>query len=117
MNILLQVNADSEWIYPLIAGTGVSIFLSIMVWSLSRNVAENDNTIKENAERHDKDIKEQQIIITRMKDEVDRLKEKVSENNHTTNSKIYEMAAKISKDLNELSIKIAEMKRDDNHSK
>ncbi len=120
MNIFLQVSSQShnEWIYPLVVSTIVTIVLSIMIWSLNRNIAKNDQDIKENADRQEKDFKAQEVIISRMKDELNNLKDKISENNNSTNSRIYEMAAKISRDLNELSIKIAEMKRDDNnHSK
>lgn len=112
--IYLQVAEPSnEFIIPLIVGTGVSIFFAIMAWSLTRNIAANDVAIKENAERHDKSIKEQEAIINRLRDELDRMKEKINENHSNANAKIYEMTAEISKGLNELSVKIAEMKRND----
>lgn len=116
--IYLQIAEPSnEFIIPLIVGTGVSIFFAIMAWSLTRNVAANDVAIKENAERHEKSIKEQEAIIFRIKDELDRFKEKTNENTHTTQIKISDMTEKILRDINELAIKIAEMKRNDINSK
>lgn len=113
MLIILLAELSNTWIYPLIVGTIVSIIFGITGWSLGRNIAAQDTKIDTNASRHEKQIKEQEAIIFRIQEELNKFKEKTAENNSTTHAKISDMTEKILRDINELAIKIAEMKRND----
>lgn len=97
--VLMQVTSiDTGWIWTALGG----IVMTLIGWLLNRSISAQDETINELEKRIDK-----------MKEEVDRLREKSRDTAEQTNSKITDVKEVFLKEIGAISLKIAEIKRND----
>jgi peptidoglycan hydrolase CwlO-like protein len=84
----------------------LGIIYAALIWSLNRNVKKQDDEIKEVADN----LEKLQVSLSLFKD-------KIESDRFTTQREAFERVTEIQDKLNQISLKIAELRPNDNHVK
>lgn len=97
--VLMQVTSiDTGWIWTALGG----IVMTLIGWLLNRSISAQDETIGELERRLDK-----------MKEDMDRLKEKSRDTAEQTNGKITDVKEVFLKEIGAIALKIEQIRRND----
>lgn len=100
--LLLQGGTENlGWVVPVIVTSAITVLTSIFAWSLSRNISTQDDKIK----AQDQTIKD-------LNDKIDKVKDSGRDSADATNKTINDSNVILAQKINEILIKIAEMKHD-----
>jgi len=115
LSLILQSQIPTPESYTaIVLGVVWSVVSGILIWSLNRNVNNQDEeidslkeTIKESERKKEEDRKEYLAMISKINDNMDRLKDNAASNAADINNKLSVLAIQITNDLKELAVKVA----------
>ncbi len=111
--ILLQINLPAPENYSFMFGSTIwGIVMTVVAWLANRSINKADDeikqlkqTIKEEADKKERERRDFLASIDKINSDIDRLKE-------STNDRLSEIALRISTDIKDLAVKVAGIRND-----